>query len=334
MLVRRIARPLLASIFVVSGIDSVRNPSGRAVAATRFAERNGSFLPTVARDYLESDPENVVRANGLVHAGGGLLLATGKFPRFASTVLAASMVPTTVAGHPFWEESDPEQRHAQQVQFFKNLSLTGGLLITAVDTEGKPSLGWRGRRAARHARAGLDSMLPTGDSASSTASTISSALEDNAQVAGEHTGHLAEVARKRGEEFGEVARKRGEEFGKVAKRRGADFADVARKRGAEWAETASHRGSELAETAGHRGAELLDRVQSEAPAIVDRVQTEAPALLERAQKEAPALVDRAQKEAPKLRRRAQKRAERAAKDARKAADEARSNATDALNSVR
>ena len=59
------------------------------------------------------------------------------------------LVPTTVAGHPFWEKSDPAEKAADQQQFLKNLSILGGLILAAVDTEGKPSLGWRGRRAAR-----------------------------------------------------------------------------------------------------------------------------------------------------------------------------------------
>ena len=83
----------------------------------------------------------------------GTMLALGKFPRLASTALAASLVPTTLAGHRFWEETDPEAKQAQQIHFFKNVGLLGGLLIAAADTEGKPSLGWRGRKAAKLAAA-------------------------------------------------------------------------------------------------------------------------------------------------------------------------------------
>jgi hypothetical protein len=91
--------------------------------------------------------------------GAGSLLALGKFPRLASTVLAASLVPTTVAAHSFWQEQDPEVRAKQKVQFLKNLGLLGGLLLAAVDTEGKPGLAYRAHmvnasahRAARQTR--------------------------------------------------------------------------------------------------------------------------------------------------------------------------------------
>jgi putative oxidoreductase len=61
-------------------------------------------------------------------------------------------VPTTLAGHSFWEYTDKEERRQQQLQFFKNLSMLGGLIIAAGDTEGKPGVAWRARRAARDAR--------------------------------------------------------------------------------------------------------------------------------------------------------------------------------------
>ena len=68
-------------------------------------------------------------------------------------VLAASLVPTTYAGHAFWQEHDPAKRAAADQHFLKNLGLLGGLLLASVDTAGKPGLSWRARRAAKDARA-------------------------------------------------------------------------------------------------------------------------------------------------------------------------------------
>jgi hypothetical protein len=65
-------------------------------------------------------------------------------------------VPTTLAGHRFWEHEDPKERFGQLSHFLKNLGLLGGLLIAAVDTEGKPSVGYRARRAARRAAEGTE----------------------------------------------------------------------------------------------------------------------------------------------------------------------------------
>lgn len=38
MLHRRIARPMLASVFVAGGVDAIRNPAGRAVLAQGFVD--------------------------------------------------------------------------------------------------------------------------------------------------------------------------------------------------------------------------------------------------------------------------------------------------------
>jgi putative oxidoreductase len=67
-------------------------------------------------------------------------------------VLAVSMLPTTVAGHAFWRESDPATKATQRLNFFKGISLVGGLLIAGVDTEGKPGVAWRARHAAKDVR--------------------------------------------------------------------------------------------------------------------------------------------------------------------------------------
>ena len=45
-------------------------------------------------------------------------------------------------------------RAQQQMHFFKNLALLGGLILAAVDTEGEPSLGWRARRRGRQLESG------------------------------------------------------------------------------------------------------------------------------------------------------------------------------------
>jgi putative oxidoreductase len=155
-LVRRIARPMLASMFVVGGVDALRNPKEKVPAAEPVAPELGKRLP-----YLPEDTETLVKINGAVMVGAGLLLATGRVPRLASLALAATLVPTTAAAHRFWEEQDPRTRSLQQIQFFKNVGLLGGLLLAAVDTEGRPGLAWRARHAAHHAGENVKAVLPT-----------------------------------------------------------------------------------------------------------------------------------------------------------------------------
>ncbi len=143
MLVRRIARPLLASVFVVTGLDALRNPGART---TQTAHLLGQ-VPTPAS--VPDDPDLLVRINGGVLVAGGALLATGRLPRLASAVLAASLVPTTAVEHAFWEEIDPERKAQSRNLFLKNVGLLGGLLIAAADTEGRPGLAWRARHATQ-----------------------------------------------------------------------------------------------------------------------------------------------------------------------------------------
>lgn len=77
-------------------------------------------------------PDREVRVNGsLMVAAGGMLLL-GIRPRLAALALVASMVPTMLADHPFWLESDPQQRKGQRSHFLKNLSMMGGLLFVAL----------------------------------------------------------------------------------------------------------------------------------------------------------------------------------------------------------
>ena len=150
MLVRRIARPLLAAPFVLLGLDALRNPGERASAARpvvqKVAEQANKQLPV----QVPQDPEQWVKINAGVMVGAGALFGLGRVPRLCALLLTGSMVPTTLAGHRFWEHQGKD-RHTQLIQFLKNIGLLGGLLIAAVDTEGKPSVGYRARRAAKKA---------------------------------------------------------------------------------------------------------------------------------------------------------------------------------------
>jgi uncharacterized membrane protein YphA (DoxX/SURF4 family) len=136
-------------MFITGGLDSLRHPASKRPAADPIAPRIAAKLP-----YLPEDTEQLVRINGAVQLGAGLMLATGRLPRLSSALLAGSLVPTTLAGHRFWEEQDDTKRAQQRIHFFKNLSMLGGLMLAAVDTEGRPGLAWRAQHAAHHASTG------------------------------------------------------------------------------------------------------------------------------------------------------------------------------------
>jgi putative oxidoreductase len=143
---RAIARPLLAAVFVAGGVDTLRNPAAKVPAADRVV---GGL---VERTPQLSETEQVVKIDAAVKVVAGTMLAFGKFPRLSSLALTASLIPTTVAGHRFWEESDPGKRAAQRLHLLKNAGILGGLILASVDTEGRPSLAWRARRAPAAAK--------------------------------------------------------------------------------------------------------------------------------------------------------------------------------------
>lgn len=145
MLLRRIARPLISGVFISEGLAFARDPKSKVEVAAPVlaAVKDATGLDQV-------DDADMVKANGAVMVAAGALFALNKMPRLSAVALAATMVPTTLAGHRFWEEeSGSEERNRHRTQFTKNLSILGGLMLAAADTEGRPGLGWRARRAAK-----------------------------------------------------------------------------------------------------------------------------------------------------------------------------------------
>ena len=146
-LLRAVARPLLASIFIVQGYETFRRPEGVSARAEPVVRPLAERLP-----FAPDETEQAVRISGAIQVVAGSLLALGRWPRLSALALAATLVPTTVAGHRFWEAENDQERLQQRIHFLKNASMLGGLLIATADTEGNPSLAWRGRHAARAAR--------------------------------------------------------------------------------------------------------------------------------------------------------------------------------------
>jgi uncharacterized membrane protein YphA (DoxX/SURF4 family) len=132
---------MLSAIFVSSGVKVLLNPDSRTETAGRVTDRIGPLIEKVD-PRLPSDTRTLVQLKAAADVVAGLLLATGHLTRPAAATLAVNLIPTTVAGHPFWA-LPKEQRAAQQVQFLKNLGLLGGLLLAAADTEGRPGLKYR-----------------------------------------------------------------------------------------------------------------------------------------------------------------------------------------------
>lgn len=138
---------MMASIFIIQGFDTFRHPekvAPRAEAVVRPLADRFTAVP--------AKTEDAVRLNGAVQMVAGTLLALGRFPRLSALALAATLVPTTAAGHRFWEAEENADRMQQRIHFLKNLSMLGGLLTAAADTSGRPSLAWRAQHGAKTVR--------------------------------------------------------------------------------------------------------------------------------------------------------------------------------------
>lgn len=294
MLIRRIARPMLSAVFIGRGVEALRSPKPATDAAKPTIE-GLSKLPDPVGTNVPSNPETVARIAAGVQIGGGLLLASGKLPRLASAALAFSVVPGSLGGHMFWNETDPERKANERRAFLTDVSLIGGLIIAAVDTEGKPSLGWRGRRAAHKVTAALPVGAAAGGSLAD--SEFAEKLGHGLHVGAERGRELAGVARERGAELAEVASKRGAEFAEVASKRSAELADVASKRGAVLAEVARERGSEWAEAARDRAPELADAAKGRSAELALLARERANELAETTRKQAKQAQKQARKDA-------------------------------------
>lgn len=168
MLVRRIARPLLATAFVADGVDAVRHPQAhvdRAEAAyRRLAER--ADLPPVDRRRMTT----AVRLHGAAVTAAGVALAVGRAPRTAALALALLTAPVAAAHAP-WPGAAPQGGRLGRLRaagdaegldrFLRDLSLLGATIIAAIDLEGRPGVLWRAgharidRAATKEARAAV-----------------------------------------------------------------------------------------------------------------------------------------------------------------------------------
>jgi uncharacterized membrane protein YphA (DoxX/SURF4 family) len=152
-LVRMVARPMLSTMFIVGGINSLKNSERMAERAKPVIDRLQPLInKAMGSTPVDLDAKRIVQVNALIDIGAGAALATGRWPRISSLVLAVSLLPTTFGGHRYWEEEAGPSKANQQVHFAKNVSILGGLLLASVDTEGRPSLAWRARRSAGAAK--------------------------------------------------------------------------------------------------------------------------------------------------------------------------------------
>lgn len=109
-----IGRILFAAIFIASGIGHLANRKAMA----GYAQSMG--VPAAELGTVVS---------GLMILAGGIMVAAGIWGDLGAILLFAFLVPTTLLMHRFWKIDDPQMQQLDQVNFFKNVSLTGGAIV-------------------------------------------------------------------------------------------------------------------------------------------------------------------------------------------------------------
>ncbi|WP_155807378.1 DoxX family protein [Brevibacterium sp. VCM10] len=144
-LLQTAGRMLTAPIFITGGLSAVKDPAGKAAMAESTLDSIREYVPG-----LPDDNELLVRINGGVQILAGATLLLGIKPRLSALALAGSLIPTTLAGHSFWEMEGGDAK-AHQTQFSKNLAALGGLLLIAGDSDNTKAIEKAAKKAAKKA---------------------------------------------------------------------------------------------------------------------------------------------------------------------------------------
>lgn len=263
---------MLSAAFIGQGVESLLNPKPAAEAAQPTVSGLRT-LPDPIGSSIPSNAETFAQINAAVQIGGGVLLATGRLPRLASAALALALtvIPGNLGTHMFWSEPDPAAKAHKRREFLTDLSLLGGLIIASADTAGKPSLAWRGRRAASRLSEAVSSTLPGSDDTllGSELGDLGDKIVHGLKAGAERGRELAETAAEKGAPYAEAALERGRHLAGTAAEKGAPLAEAARARGEKLASKARLRRLELAETVRHQGAHLADTAVARGSHLAD-----------------------------------------------------------------
>lgn len=144
-LLQTTGRMLIAPIFITGGFAALMEPGRRVAAAGPTLDALRDFVPV-----LPDDDELLVRANGAVQMIAATTLALGIKPKLSALALASSLVPTTLAGHAFWEMEGAEAA-AHKTHFSKNVAALGGLLLIAGGADTRRAAKKAAKKAAKEA---------------------------------------------------------------------------------------------------------------------------------------------------------------------------------------
>ena len=119
-----LARLLLMTLFLITGWEKLTNFSGTAKYMASVGAPVPAFSAAVAV---------------VMEFGVGIALILGVFTRPLALLLGVFTLATALMGHRYWTLQGAE-RHANLLNFYKNLSIMGGLLLLAVTGPGRYAL--------------------------------------------------------------------------------------------------------------------------------------------------------------------------------------------------
>lgn len=319
-MIRKIARPMLASVYIADGVDTLVNTDEHVPASKSAIKKIKAVLPPNVSGYLPNDPELVARALGATKVGAGSLLALGKAPRLAAGTLAIASIPTILGRYAFWEADSDEEKTSRRNGFLTNVALLGGLTITSMDTAGKPGLAWRAQKAGKDVNKKVQAALPTQSESEKAMQQAGDWISDKSSQA---TDAVSSYVDDHKDEWkaaaGTAAATAGSWLGQ-AKDAGQQAIDTVQKEGPKWVDTAKEEGARLFGEAEKTGREWIDAAEKETRGLrkravknADKAQTRAEKALDKAQDKTGRAANRAQKRADKL----QKNADKAIKKAKK-----------------
>lgn len=120
-----VGRILLALIFITSGFNKITGFDG----TVGYIASKGLPLPQVGA---------IIAI--LVELGGGLLLLVGFKARWAALVIALFTLAAGILFHNYWSMTDAAQITANRINFWKNVAISGGMLMVFAFGPGRYSV--------------------------------------------------------------------------------------------------------------------------------------------------------------------------------------------------
>lgn len=143
IIVRKLARPLLATSFIYNGVNRLRSPES-AKHLKPIIDTAAKASPQLAP--LRGQERLIGQSLSATQIAAGALFALGRFPRLSSTLLLVTGTIDAYVEYATAEKETKEQKNVRLAQGVKSASLIGAVALTSVDTEGNPSLAWRANK--------------------------------------------------------------------------------------------------------------------------------------------------------------------------------------------